>query len=64
VAIKIKELIIKAICGDDVPQPENKKQEGKTPDQSGVKLSYSQRKSIIDECTSEVLDRIRRMNDY
>ncbi|PRY88609.1 DUF5908 family protein [Mongoliibacter ruber] len=63
-AIKIKELIIKAICGDNTPQPENKKQETIAPDQSGLKLSYLQRKSIIDECTSEVLDRIKRMNDY
>jgi hypothetical protein len=63
-AIQIKELIIKAICGENkdqasVPSPIASSQEG-----SGGKLSFSQRKQLIDECTAEVMERLKRMNEF
>lgn len=63
-AVQIKELIIKAICGEN---KDPKGREGQTPkvvEASGGKLSFSQRKQIIDECTAEVLDRLKRMNEF
>lgn len=62
--IQIKELIIKAICGDkstpEVPtSPASSKEEG-----SFQKLSYSQKKQIVDECTAEVMERLKRMNEF
>lgn len=64
-AIQIKELIIKAICGEKkgsttTQVPAAKSQEGG----SGGKLSFAQRKQIIDDCTAEVMERLKRMNEY
>jgi hypothetical protein len=63
-AVQIKELIIKAICGEKKDQataaaPVATGQEG-----SGGKLSFSQRKQLIDECTAEVMERLKRMNEF
>lgn len=63
-AIQIKELIIKAVCGEKNPA-----NSGSTPNQSensdsSIKLSYTQRKQIIDECTREVLERLKRMDEF
>lgn len=61
-AVQIKELIIKAICGERKEQNTSPVPAVKTQD--GGKLSFSQRKQIIDECTAEVLDRLKRMNEF
>lgn len=62
--VQIKELIIKAICGDKKgpsakPTPEKHK-----AGDSGSKLSFAQRKQLIDECTAEVMERLKRMNEF
>jgi hypothetical protein len=64
-AIQIKELIIKAICGDKKDMasgstPAANSQEASTNN----KLSFSQRKQLIEECTAEVMERLKRMNEF
>lgn len=62
-AIHIKELIIRAICSDQKDQ--NVTQAPLKQNKEGVadKLTYAQRKQIIDDCTAEVLHRLKSMND-
>jgi hypothetical protein len=62
-AVQIKELIIKAICGEKKEPTASSAPTSKSQEVSGGKLSFSQRKQIIDECTAEVLERIKRMNE-
>jgi hypothetical protein len=62
--IQIKELIIKAICGEKKEPNGNSPISTKAQETSGGKLSLSQRKQIIDECTAEVMERLKRMNEF
>jgi hypothetical protein len=62
-SVKIKELIIKAICGDKDEGVANINPSSASQE-SGTKLSYAQRKLIVDECTREVMDKLKRLNDY
>jgi|GEM_PF-1296759 len=62
--IQIKELVIKAICGENNnadPGQSPSSTKGESPFQ---KLSYTQKKQIIDECTAEVVERLKRMNEF
>jgi len=61
--IKIKELLIKANVGDKKEEKKSVKS-SKTLDESSSKLSYSQKKQIVEECTREVLEKIKRLNDF
>lgn len=62
-AIHIKELIIRAICSDQKDQKTNQLPAQQSEKGSTDKLSYSQRKQIIEDCTAEVLYRLKSMND-
>jgi hypothetical protein len=62
--IQIKELIIKAICGEKKGSISSQVPAAKSQEGSGGKLSFSQRKQIIDDCTAEVMERIKRMNEF
>lgn len=62
-SIHIKELIIRAICGDQKDQQANKPSSDQSKAGLADKLSYSQRKQIIDDCAVEVLHRLKSMNE-
>jgi hypothetical protein len=62
--VQIKELIIKAICGEKNEPTGSSAAPIKTQETSGGKLSLAQRKQIIDECTAEVMERLKRMNEF
>ncbi len=63
-AIQIKELIIKGICGEKKESPASDSVNQARRNETGEKLSFASRKQIIDECTAEVMERLKRMNDY
>ena len=63
-AVQIKELIIKAICGDKKGPPANIASVKQKQEEGGGKLSFAQRKQLIDECTAEVMERLKRMNEF
>lgn len=63
-AVQIKELIIKAICGDKKEPAPSKAPAKPKKEDGGGKLSFAQRKQIIDECTAEVMERLKRMNEF
>jgi hypothetical protein len=56
--VQIKELIIKAICGEKNEPTGSSAAPIKTQETSGGKLSF------IDECTAEVMERLKRMNEF
>lgn len=63
-AVQIKELVIKAICGDTKGQSSSNKPVSSNQESSGGKLSFSQKKQIIDECTAEVMAQLKRMTEF
>jgi hypothetical protein len=63
-AVQIKELIIKAICGDKKGPTANTSPVKQKQEEGGGKLSFAQRKQLIDECTAEVMERLKRMNEF
>ncbi len=62
-AIHIKELIIRAICSDQKDQNVTQAPLKQNKELATDKLSYAQRKQIVEDCTAEVLQRLRNMND-
>lgn len=63
-AIQIKELIIKAVCGEKNDQATSSAPTASGQEGSAGKLSFAQRKQLIDECTAEVMERLKRMNEF
>lgn len=63
-AVQIKELIIKAICGDKKESTAKPTLETPKKEDGGGKLSFAQRKQLVDECTAEVMEQLKRMNDF
>ncbi len=63
--VEIKELLVKGIL-------EGAEDTGKKPSSNTVKekdqgnggMSYSQKKQIIDQCVQEVMDKIKKMNEF
>lgn len=62
--IQIKELVIKAVCGENNNSDSGQSLSSNKEENSFQKLSYTQKKQIIDECTAEVVERLKRMNEF
>ena len=63
-AIQIKELIVKAICGEKGQPGTDQAKPTVTKEEGNIRLSYTQRKRIIDDCAAEVMDRIKKLNEF
>ena len=63
--VEIKQLVVKGKMEGD-QESENKTSAGAKTEkgESTGGLSYGLRKQIVDQCVQEVMDRIKKMNDF
>jgi hypothetical protein len=61
--VQINELVVKGVVDQETGKEETKKNSLSAREEGVGKLSYSLRKQIIDQCTEEVMARLRSMND-
>lgn len=61
--VEIKELLVKGII-EGSPASEKKASSPSTKEDESGALSYGIRKQIVDQCVQEVMDRIKKMNDF
>ncbi len=63
--VEIKELLVKGILeGTEVPDKKSSTGQSKAKEEGDGSLSYGQKKQIIDQCVQEVMDSIKKMNDF
>lgn len=63
--VEIKELLIKGMMeGTQEPGKKSPVDPRKVKDEGVGKLSFSLKKQIVDQCVAEVMDKIKKMNDF
>jgi hypothetical protein len=61
--VEIKQLMVKGII-EDAKDSSNKSHAPSKGKEEGVNLTYSAKKQIIDECIHEVMERIKKLNEF
>jgi hypothetical protein len=64
--VEIKQLLVKGTM-EGTQEPDKKKSSAvrsKAPEEGVSSLSYGLKKQIIDQCVQEVMDRIKKMNEF
>lgn len=62
--VEIKELLVKGIIeGAQDSEKKSSAVSNKAKEEDGS-MSYGVRKQIVDQCVQEVMDRIKKMNDF
>ena len=61
--VQINELVVKGVVDQEKGKDEEKKNSLAKKEEGIGKLSYSLRKQIVDQCTEEVLVKLRSMSD-
>lgn len=62
--VQINELVVKGNVDQEKGKKEDKKANSKSKEDGMSKLSYSLRKQIVDQCTEEVLAKLRNMSEF
>lgn len=63
--VEIKQLLVKGtMSGAQEPDKKSATVRGKAPEEGVSSLSYGLKKQIIDQCVQEVMDRIKKMNEF
>ncbi len=62
--VQINELVVKGVVDQQNTKEEGKKNTPKTKDEGLGKLSFAMRKQIVDQCTEEVLAKLRSMSEF
>ena len=62
--VQINELVVKGVVDQGNVSEEGKKKSPKSNEEGSGKISFSLRKQIIDQCTEEVLSRLRKMSEF
>lgn len=63
--VEIKELLVKGVMeGSQEPDKKSAAASNSVEDSGATSLSYGLKKQIIDQCVLEVMDRIKKMNEF
>jgi hypothetical protein len=63
--VEIKELLIKGIMeGSEEPNKKSAAATNASEDEGATSMSYGLKKQIVDQCVQEVMDKIKKMNEF
>lgn len=63
--VEIKQLLVKGMMeGSQEPDKKSSADSGKENDEGSGGLSSGLRKQIVDQCVQEVMDKIKKMNEF
>jgi hypothetical protein len=63
--VEIKELLVKGVMeGSQEPDKKSSAASKAAVDEGATSMSYGLKKQIIDQCVQEVMDKIKKMNEF
>lgn len=63
--VEIKELLVKGVMeGTQQPDTKSSASAKASTEEGATTLSFGLRKQIVDQCVQEVMDKIKKMNDF
>ena len=63
--VEIKQLVVKGVMeGTQAPDKKSSVGANKAKEDAVGSLSYGLRKQIVDQCVQEVMDQIKKMNEF
>jgi hypothetical protein len=63
--VEIKQLLVKGTMeGAQEPDKKSSAVRGKAAEEGVSSLSFGLKKQIVDQCVQEVMDRIKKMNEF
>lgn len=63
--VEIKQLLVKGVMeGTQNTEKKSSAAANASSDEGATSLSFGLRKQIVDQCVQEVMDKIKKMNDF